>query len=68
MQLRLLRIENALAVYNILRGKYPQNLYELAAENFLHAGDLSITQGKTISYAPEEASYRLAVAAAGSTR
>jgi len=67
-RLHLLRIEQALEVYNILRGRYPGNLQELAAENLLRAGDLSITQGKTILYAPEEASYRLAVVAADSTR
>jgi hypothetical protein len=67
-QLHLLRIEQALEVYNILAGRYPENLQELAVENLLRAGDLSITQGKTILYAPENASYRLDVAAADSTR
>jgi hypothetical protein len=64
-RLHLLRIENALEVYKILRGRYPENLQELVAENLLHADDLSIPQGKTISYASAETAYRLAVVAAG---
>ena len=67
-QLQLLRIENALEVHKIRQGKYPGNLQELVAENFLRAEDLSIPQGRTISYAPEETSYRLAVAAVDSMR
>jgi hypothetical protein len=67
-QIKLLRIENALEVYNILQGQYPGNLHELVAGDLLHADDLSITQDKTISYAPGEGSYRLVVAAAGTAQ
>jgi hypothetical protein len=67
-QMKLLRIENALEVYTILKGRYPGNLHELVAGDFLRADDLKVTQGKTISYAPENESYRLAVAAAGDTQ
>jgi hypothetical protein len=58
-KMQLHRIKNALEIYHVEKGKYPQNLEELVSVQLLQTGDLFYRKGAPFQYEPKDGKYVL---------
>jgi hypothetical protein len=58
-KMQLHRIKNALEIYYVEKGRYPQSLEELVSAQLLQRGDLFYRQGAPFHYEPKDGKYVL---------
>jgi hypothetical protein len=58
-KLQLDRIKNALEIYHVEKGRYPQNLEELVSVQLLQKSDLFYRKGAAFHYEPKDGKYVL---------